>query len=97
MKLMEKKEWKWQEEKKNAFNKLKNKMTNFLILAVSHSKWKIQLETDASGYAIGGVLLQLQKDNSWRSIAYLSKAMNKTERNYKIYNWELLVIMERLK
>jgi len=72
-------------------------MTNSLILAVFHSKWKMQLETDASGYAIGGVLSQLQKDNSWRPIAYLSKAINETGRNYKIYNWELLAIMEGLK
>jgi len=46
----------------------------------------MQLETDASGYAIGGILSQLQEDNSWRSVAYLSKAMNETERNYKIYD-----------
>jgi len=57
----------------------------------------MQLETDASRYAIGGVLSQQQKDNSWRPIAYLSKAMNKTERNYEIYNRELLAVMEGLK
>ena len=33
------------------------------------------------GYAIGGVLSQQQQDDSWRSITYLSKAINKTERN----------------
>jgi len=57
----------------------------------------MQLETDASEYTIGGVLLQVQKDNSWRPLAYLSKTMNKTERNYEIYDRELLVIMEGLK
>jgi len=97
MELTEKKEWKWQEKEKNIFNKLKNKMTNPLMLAIPHPKQKMQLETNTSGYAIGGVLSQLQKDNSWRLIAYLSKAMNETERNYKIYNWELLAIMEGLK
>jgi len=55
------------------------------------------LETDALGYAIRGVLLQLQEDNSWRPITYLSKAMNKTKRNYKIYDRELLAITEELK
>jgi len=57
----------------------------------------MRLETDASRYAIGGVLSQQQKDNSWRPIAYLSKAMNETERNYEIYNRELLAVMEGLK
>jgi len=55
------------------------------------------LETDASGYAIGGVLSQQQEDSSWKPVAYLSKAMNEIERNYKIYDRELLVIMEGLK
>jgi len=39
-------------------------MTNPLTLAIPHPKRKIRLETDASGYAIGGVLLQAQEDNS---------------------------------
>jgi len=42
-------------------------------------------------------LQQLQKDNSWRPITYLSRAMNETERNYEIYDHELLAIMEGLK
>ena len=66
-------------------------------LAIPYPKWKMQLETDASGYAIGGVLSQQQEDSLWRPISYLSKAMNETERNYKIYNQELLVIMKGLK
>jgi len=82
---------------KNAFNKLKGKMANPPILAIPNSKQKLWLETNASGYAIGGVLSQQQEDSSWRPIAYLSKAMNKTERNYKIYDQELLAIIKGLK
>ena len=33
----------------------------------------------------------------WRPIAYLSKAINEIERNYEIYDWELLAIIEGLK
>ena len=50
-----------------------------------------------SGYAIGSILSQQQEDSSWRPIAYLSRAINKTERNYEIYNQELLAFMEGLK
>ena len=56
MELTGKKAWKWQEEEKSAFNKLKKKMTNPLTLVIPHPKRKMRLETDASGYAIGGVL-----------------------------------------
>jgi len=95
--LTGKKEWKWKDKEKDAFDKLKNKMMNLPILAIPDSKRKMRLETDASGYAIGGVLSQQQKDDSWKPIAYLSRTMNETERNYKIYDRELLVIIEGLK
>ena len=72
-------------------------MTNPPTLAIPHPKRRMWLETDASGYAIGGVLSQQQKDSSWKPIAYLFKAMNEMERNYKIYDRELLAIMEGLK
>jgi len=72
-------------------------MMNPPILAIPDSKRKMRLETDASGYAIGGVLSQQQEDNSWKPITYLSRAINETGRNYKIYNQELLVIMKGLK
>ena len=97
MELTKKKAWKWQEEERNVFNKLKNKMTNPPTLAILYPKWKMQLETNISGYAIEGVLLQLQEDNSWRPVAYLSKAINETKRNYEIYDQELLAIIEGLK
>ena len=67
------------------------------ILAIPDSKRKMCLETNVLGYTIEGVLSQQQEDNSWKLIAYLSRAMNETERNYEIYDWELLVIMEGLK
>ena len=61
-------------------------MINPLTLVIPDSKRKMQLETDVSEYAIRGVLSQQQEDNFQRSIAYLSKTMNKTEKNYEIYN-----------
>jgi len=84
--LTGKRAWKWQEEEKNIFNKLKNKMTNPPTLAIPHPKRRMRLETDVSGYTIGEVLSQQQKDSSWKPVAYLSKAMNEMERNYEIYD-----------
>ena len=49
------------------------------------------LDTDASYFAIGAVLLQVQ-DRRERVIAYASRAMNKTERNYCITEKELLAV-----
>ena len=61
-------------------------MTNPPTLAIPHPKQRMQLETDTSRYAIGGVLSQQQEDSSWKPITYLSKAMNEMERNYEIYD-----------
>jgi len=38
MELTGKKAWKWQEEEKSAFNKLKNKIMNPPTLAIPHPK-----------------------------------------------------------
>jgi hypothetical protein len=51
---------------------------------------------DASGYAMGGVLSQEQQ-GKWLPIAFLSWTMIPAERNYEIYDKELLAIIEALK
>ena len=52
-----KKEWKWEEEQQKAFEELKDKITSQLVPALLKRKGKFQVETDALGHAIGGVLL----------------------------------------
>ena len=53
------------------------------------------METDASRHTIEGVLSQ-EQEGKWKSIAFLSRTMELAKRNYKIYNKELLVIVEVL-
>ena len=50
---------------------------------------------DASEHAIGGVLSQ-EQEGKWKPITFLSRTMQPVERNYKIYDKELLVIIEAL-
>ena len=33
------------------------------------------------------------KDNIWRLVAFISKALNETERNYEIYDKEMLEVI----
>jgi len=51
---------------------------------------------NASDYAIGGVLSMECKDKLWRPVAFLSKSLNKTERNYEIHDKEMLAIIRGL-
>ncbi len=65
------------------------------VLLLPRREGKFRVETDTSRYAIGGVLSQKQ-DRKWKPIAFLSRTMQPAERNYEIYDKELLVIMETL-
>ena len=51
------------------------------------------LETDASNFAIGAVLLQLQQDNILHPVAFYSRKMIPAETNYPIYDKEMLAIV----
>ena len=93
--LKGKKEWKWEEEHQRAFEELKEKITSQPVLALPRREGKFRVETDASGHAIGGVLSQ-EQEGKWRPIAFLSRTMQAAERNYEIYDKELLVIVEAL-
>jgi len=53
------------------------------------------VETDTSGHAIGGVLSQ-EQEGKWKPIAFLSRTIQPAEQNYKIYDKELLAIVEAL-
>ena len=54
------------------------------------------MEVDASDYVMGGVLLMECEDGKWRPVTFLSKLLNKTERNYEIHNKEMLAIVRGL-
>ena len=51
---------------------------------------------DASDYATGGVLSMECEDGLWRPVAFLSKSLNETERNYEIHDKEMLAIVRGL-
>ena len=93
--LKEKKEWKWKKEHQRAFNELKDKIASQPVLSLQKREGKFRVEIDASGYAIRGVLSQEQEEK-WKLIVFLSRMMQLVEKNYEIYDKELLAIMEAL-
>ena len=56
----------------------------------------MRMEVDASDYATGGVLSMECEDGLWRPVAFLSKSLNETERNYKIHDKKMLAIIRGL-
>ena len=51
------------------------------------------MEADASNFAMGGVLSIKCKDNKWRPVAYISKLLNETKKNYEIHDKEMLAVI----
>ena len=66
------------------------------MLAALDLDKKMKMEVDALDYAIEGVLSMECKDGRWRPVAFLSKSLNKTEKNYKIHDKEILVVIREL-
>ena len=54
------------------------------------------VETDSSGYNIGGVLSQYNNEGWLHPYAYFSKKNSPAECNYQIYNKELLAVVQCL-
>ena len=52
------------------------------------------METDTSNFAIAAILSQQDDEGKWRPVAFMSKALNDAERNYKIYDKEMLTVMQ---
>jgi len=57
---------------------------------------EFRVEVDASDFATGGVLSIKCNDNKWRPVAYISKSLNETERNYEIHDKEMLAVIRCL-
>jgi len=56
----------------------------------------MRMEVDTSDYVTGGVLSMECEDGRWRLVAFLSKSLNETERNYEIHNKEILAVIRGL-
>jgi len=54
------------------------------------------MEVDVSDYVIKRVLSMECKDEQWRPVAFLLKSLNETEKNCKIHDKEMLVVIRGL-
>jgi len=88
--------WQWGVEQQKAFDKLKRVFTTKLVLAAPDLDKKFRVEADASNYTTGGVLSMKCSDEMWRPVAFISKSLSDTERNYKIHDKEMLAVVRCL-
>ena len=87
-------QWNWEEPKDRAFEELKHQICEEPVLSQPNQKKPFEVEVDASNYAIGAVLMQKDDNNVLHPVAFFSKTMNQAQRNYNVYNHELLALVE---
>ena len=75
--------WQWNEEQQEAFEKLKLALTQAPVLARPDLSLPFTLQTDASDYAIAGVLTQVFNGEE-HPIYFVSRTLSRAERNYTI-------------
>ena len=56
---------------------------------------KFCVEADSSNYANGAVFFQ-HIEGKWYPVAFQSRSLNEVERNYEIYDKEMMAIMDSL-
>ena len=88
--------WKWEREQEKAFAKLKRIFTTEPVLAAPDLDKEMRVKADASDYATGGVLSVKGEDGKWRLVAFISKSLNDTERNYEIHDKKMLAVIRCL-
>lgn len=81
----------------SAFAQLKQAMCETPVLALADFSKTFGIRMDASDYAIGGVLFQLDENGEEHPVAYTGRRMGRAELNYPVREKELLAIMHALR
>jgi len=66
------------------------------VLAAPDLDKEFRVEADASNYTTREVLSMKGSNELWRLVAFISKSLSNIERNYEIYDKEMLVVVRCL-
>ncbi|GAB7336849.1 hypothetical protein MBLNU13_g00019t1 [Cladosporium sp. NU13] len=90
-------EWCWPADSAAAFEELKSRFASAEVMRHYDPTLRTKLETDASAFGISGILSQLHADGKWRPVAFASRKLTDAERNWEVYDQELLAIVHSFK
>ena len=89
--------WNWSDECTESFELLKEKLVSNPILRLPDLSRPFILYTDASGYALGAILAQIDDNASEYVCAYASRMLKGAELNYSITEKECLGVVWAIK
>ena len=87
----------WRKEQDDAFIKLKETFLSAPVIKMLDTTKPFFVMTDASITASGGILMQKDSNRDLHPCAYHSATFSPVERNYDIYDRELLAVIQALK
>ena len=85
--------WKWTAECSRAFEDIKSVLSSFQVLAHYDPSLPLSLAADASPYGVGAVISQQYSDGSERPIAFASRTLTPSEKNYPQIEKEALALV----
>ncbi|KAG2190799.1 hypothetical protein INT47_010346 [Mucor saturninus] len=87
----------WTDVCQTSFDILKDKLSSAPVLLAPDMDKPFRIETDASDFGVGAVLLQEDEEGVWKPLAYESKKLSTAERSYPAQERELLGILHALR
>ena len=83
--------WKWLEPQNTAFIRLKESLIRPPVLGYPNYELPFEVSVDSSSEGIGGVIYQIQNGVK-QVLAYASRGLSKSERNYPTHKLEFLAL-----
>lgn len=87
----------WNEDREKAFQSLKTPFSTAPVLRLFDPTLTTRVTTDASDYALGGILEQQVAPRKWHPICLESRKLIPAEMNYPVHEKELLAIVHCLR
>lgn len=83
----------WNKECKDSFEVIKQEIVKNVVLSHFNPKLPIVLTCDASNYGIGSILSHILPNGEEKPIAFCSRTLTKSEKNYSVIDKEALAIV----
>ena len=85
--------WTLGEAEKSSFDKLKGLLSSDQVLTFYNPDLELKLDTDASSVGLGAVLSHIESNGNEKPIEFISRTLQKAERNYSQIEHEALAIV----
>ena len=95
--IQAKRKWQWSSECEKAFQNAKDQIVSARVLTHYDPVLPITTAADASAYGVGAVISHVLPDGSERPIAFASRTLTQTERNYAQLEKEALSLVFGIK